>query len=811
MYRFRFFFLLTLFLIALSVHAQNPLPDFAIDSKSITFSNPSPREGEEITIYVTVQNIGQAAVTLNEDLVVNLYEGDPATKPLQILCRDVILGLQPGKSGRVKTQWRPPAGTTEVYAVVNPKGGAKEIKEANHSNNMAHTSITAAPRTFPKATPEQIQATIQKGVAWIKSQQGKHNRTCLQCGTENQLVSTCVICGATLKGLPEDLLPGSAWDFGEDNKQETAIALLALLSAGVPVSNAAVQKGLDFLMSQDWNILQVYQFAIIVPALVATNDPQYRERAQFAVNQLVKHQLPFGGDEFSDPRDDGGWGYGATADGAHMNMVVYALYAAKQGGLDIPKATWERAEKWIRRNQTETGGWLYNLVDSGSPWAEGVYGSMTATGLWALRACGVPVEDPQIQSGLEWIKKYWSITRNPAATSWVYYYLLALQRFCDIPPQLDTLVGHHWYEEISSMLIAEQQPDGRWIDYEDYFPTTCFALMFLARALPRPTRPNLGAVNRTLRSSPPEPRVGEPVRISVTLANTGAPLDATVMIDFYDGNPNQGGKKIDSQDVLFTSNRAETTTTINWTPKQEGVRQLYVRIDPERRIDDLDRNDNVISQPLTIRPKSAAAVDSTGTIHEISKGVYQIGDVVVDVNKREVILKGEINIINSDIIIEFFACGKLGKTHESLLTLDAEPIHIQLALLRLNMNPGMNLTVEGDPHAPQGDLAEIWVEWERGGKTVRYRAEELVQDAMKAQPMEKTHWVFTGARIIRNQFTAQLFHNIIAVYRDPDSIFNHPLPGGTDDRTYRVNTDVLPPKGTPVKVVIHPIQNQAQG
>ncbi|MBI1923001.1 hypothetical protein HYR99_01990 [Candidatus Poribacteria bacterium] len=123
----------------------------------------------------------------------------------------------------------------------------------------------------------------------------------------------------------------------------------------------------------------------------------------------------------------------------------------------------------------------------------------------------------------------------------------------------------------------------------------------------------------------------------------------------------------------------------------------------------------------------------------------------------------------------------------------------------------MNLTVEGDPHAPQGDPAEIWVEWERGGKTVRYRAEELVQDAMKGQPMEKTDWVFTGARIVRNQFTAQLFHNIIAVYRDPDSIFNHQLPGGTDDRTYRVNTDVLPPKGTPVKVVIHPIQNQTQG
>ena len=67
-----------------------------------------------------------------------------------------------------------------------------------------------------------------------------------------------------------------------------------------------------------------------------------------------------------------------------------------------------------------------------------------------------------------------------------------------------------------------------------------------------------------------------------------------------------------------------------------------------------------------------------------------------------------------ETILEFFAVGKLGKTHESLIMLDAEPMHIQLALLRLNLNPGMNLTVEGDPHLPQGDPVELWVEWERG-------------------------------------------------------------------------------------------------
>lgn len=808
----------TLLLIAVYVLAQPvALPDFAVDARSITFSNPSPFEGEEITIHVTVKNIGEAAPTLNEDLLVNLYEGnpyvdDPAKKPLRILCRDVILELSPGKSDSVKAQWRPPPGTVEVYAVVNPTGDEKEIREVVRENNIAHTSLTATPRTFPRATPAEIQTAIHKGVEWIKSQQGKHSRTCVQCRTENQLISICVICGATLKGLPVNRLDGPAWDFGEDSRQETAIALLTLLSAGVPTSDPVVQRALEFLTHQDTNSLQVYQLAIIVPALVAANDSKYRQLAQFAVNQLVRNQLPVKGDEFADPRDDGGWGYGITADGAHMHMVIYALYAAKQWGLDIPQDTWERAEKWIRRNQMESGGWVYNLVDSGSPWAEGVYGSMTGTGLWALRACGVPAEDPQIRKGQAWVKKYWSLTRNPGATSWHYYYLVSLQRFCDISPKLETLAGHDWYQEISNMLVAEQQPDGRWIDHEDYFPTTCFALMFLTRALPRPTSPNLGAVYRSLRFSPPAPRVGEPVRISVTLTNTGIqPEESIVKVDFYDGNPERGGKMIGDQEVIFHRDLDETTTTINWVPTEKGTREIYVLVDPDKHIDDLDRENNTVSQALDIRPQSAAAIDSTPVTQKISDGVYRMGDVMVDFNKREVTVPGEINIISGDTILEFFAVGKFGKTHESLIMVHAEPIHIQLALVQLGMSPGMNLTIEGDPHEPKGDSAEVWIEWERGTDVVRHRAEKLVWNAMNEHPMQQTHWVFTGARIINKQFTAQQHHNIIAVYRDPDSIFNHPLSGGKDDRTYRVNTDVVPSKGTPVKVIIRPILDETSG
>ena len=343
------------FVLLLVVPAYAQLPDFQVDATSITFSNPNPVEGEEITIWVEVKNIGEATPTMNEDLRVDLYEGERLTNPLQILVNDVILDLKVGETNRVSVQWQPPAGTTEIFAYVNPSG-EKHIQESDNANNVTHAAITATPITFPRVTPEEIQEAIDRGVAWIESRQGKSSRTCLQCGVENQIILSCFNCNASLKGLAENFVPGSKWNFGEDPLQETALALQALLASGRKTTDYSVQKGITFLLKQDWNTLDVYQYAVLIPVLVATGNAEYKRNAQFAVNQLVKKQLPVEGNEFADPRDDGGWGYGLSADGAHMNMVIYALYAAKQWGLEIPEQTWERAEKWIRRNQTKIQG-----------------------------------------------------------------------------------------------------------------------------------------------------------------------------------------------------------------------------------------------------------------------------------------------------------------------------------------------------------------------------------------------------------------------------------------------------------------------
>ena len=98
-------FLMLLFL-AVGAYPQADnvlLPNFRGTHDSINFSNPRPVEGEEITISISVQNIGKASPTINEDLIVILFEGDPKENPLQIMCRQVLIGLDVDQKKTIRT------------------------------------------------------------------------------------------------------------------------------------------------------------------------------------------------------------------------------------------------------------------------------------------------------------------------------------------------------------------------------------------------------------------------------------------------------------------------------------------------------------------------------------------------------------------------------------------------------------------------------------------------------------------------------------------------------------------------------------
>jgi len=205
--------------------------------------------------------------------------------------------------------------------------------------------------------------------------------------------------------------------------------------------------------------------------------------------------------------------------------------------------------------------------------------------------------------------------------------------------------------------------------------------------------------------------------------------------------------------------------------------------------------------PVYICSAQQNGQDSTKyPIQKIGESLYQIGNVRLNSEARELIIPGKVNMDSG--LIELVACTAYGKVHESMLVLDVVPYHIQVALLLLGLEYGSNIAYQGDPRTPAGDSVEVWVSWFNGKDTVRHRAEDLVFDVLHKKLMPHSPWIFSGSRFVNNIFMADMEGSLITTYHDPFTILDNPQPEGGNDELYVVNREIVPPKKTKIKVII---------
>jgi len=195
-------------------------------------------------------------------------------------------------------------------------------------------------------------------------------------------------------------------------------------------------------------------------------------------------------------------------------------------------------------------------------------------------------------------------------------------------------------------------------------------------------------------------------------------------------------------------------------------------------------------------------------VEKITEHVYRVGQVVLDMKARTVVAGGRVNMRKG--IIEYLAVTPKGKRHESVLVLEADPLHLQVALLLLGLEPGGGLSRQGDPSAPRGSALEARVRWKSGGREQETRLESFAWDIPRRRPMETTPWIFTGLNAAQQQRAVEE-GSLIASYRDPRAVLNNPLPSGADDTIYKVNERLVPPVGTSVTVTLRPAEKAALG
>ncbi|MBM3457356.1 MAG: hypothetical protein FJX77_02305 [Armatimonadetes bacterium] len=186
---------------------------------------------------------------------------------------------------------------------------------------------------------------------------------------------------------------------------------------------------------------------------------------------------------------------------------------------------------------------------------------------------------------------------------------------------------------------------------------------------------------------------------------------------------------------------------------------------------------------------------------QIGEERYRVGKLIVDLKARTAITQGRLNMpIGS---VEYLAVTRGGKVHESVLVLDVRPLHLQVGLILLGLEPRGGLRFQGDDRPPQGSPVAISVSWKRGKRSVRVPAEDLVWDLEKKRPMDRNPWIFSGWPAQQGAAADEEL-SLVATYRDPAAILNNALPTGADDSVYKVNQRVAPPRDTPVTVTFTP-------
>jgi hypothetical protein len=261
----------------------------------------------------------------------------------------------------------------------------------------------------------------------------------------------------------------------------TALAGYTLLKCGHAPSHPAVQRAKLRLLCEPASHTYAAGFELMfLGELFEKGDAALLGRIEETTRRLISWQQGPGG--FSYP-----------AGGADLSNGQYAalgLRAAARCGVKIDPPVWIKlGDETLAHQEKSTGG--YDGAGFGYAVAGAPTGSMTAGG-----TCVLKIVDEQLaktgmskaayatgwRKGVGWLDREFSADTNPrVGGSWLWYWLYGVERvggLCDV----DELAGKNWYREGARIIVGAQQGDGAWPGDGGPQPSTCFALLFLARA-----------------------------------------------------------------------------------------------------------------------------------------------------------------------------------------------------------------------------------------------------------------------------------------------------------------------------------------
>ncbi len=165
--------------------------------------------------------------------------------------------------------------------------------------------------------------------------------------------------------------------------------------------------------------------------------------------------------------------------------------------------------------------------------------------------------------------------------------------------------------------------------------------------------------------------------------------------------------------------------------------------------------------------------------------------------------------------LEFFCCLNGTNEHESVLRTGVRPSDLHAALLAIGLKPGAPMSYSEATKKwlpPHGPPLRLTVEFEKDGKTISYPAYRWLRDVKTKKECKAFSWVFCGSRIMKDgRYAADDTGYIVSIVNFDFVMIDIPefASSNNDLLEWERNADLMPEKGTKVRLVIEPTGQEA--
>ena len=211
---------------------------------------------------------------------------------------------------------------------------------------------------------------------------------------------------------------------------------------------------------------------------------------------------------------------------------------------------------------------------------------------------------------------------------------------------------------------------------------------------------------------------------------------------------------------------------------------------------------------LAILFLSAAASLAGEPASQPAAGVDQFPGIHIDVKNKQIRVDSE--EIDCKAPLEFFSVVNGTNEHESVLRTKAQPSKIHLGLLMLGLEPGEGVKYSEAAKKwfpPHGPPLKISCEFVKDGKKVVVPAYRMMRDLKTKKSMPPMTWIFVGSRVMEDgHYAADVTGYVVSVVNFELTLIDIPDLASSANETleWEIDTDVAPPGGTPVTMIIEP-------